>query len=157
MNIDQRLDRVESIEQIRSLKALYCELCDEGYDADGLCNLFTDDAVWDGGRLGRFEGRERLHRFFSNMPNVMSFAIHHVTNSAVELSDDGQTAEARWYLLQMATLNSENKAVWLTGRYIDQLVLQQGSWKFQHTSLVARFFSPYDQGWAEVPFLEVAV
>ena len=155
MDVGQRLERMESIEQIRNLKALYCDLCDEGYDADALCDLFTENGVWDGGRLGRFEGRERMHRFFTNMPNVMSFAIHHVTNSAIVLSDDGQSAEARWYLIQMATQKIENRAVWLAGRFVDQLVLQEGAWKFRHVALNARFYSPYDQGWAETPFLEV--
>ena len=155
MDTAQRLERVESIEQIRRLKALYCDYCDEGYDADGLCGLFTEDGVWDGGALGRFEGRERLRRFFENMPNVMSFAIHHVTNSSIVLDDDGQAAEGRWYLLQMATLARQNRAVWLTGRYVDRLVREEGSWKFRHVSLTARFFSPYDEGWAETPFLEV--
>ena len=155
MDISQRLERIESIEQIRNLKALYCDLCDEGYDADALCDLFTEDGVWDGGRLGRFEGRERMHRFFANMSNVMSFAIHHVTNPAIDLSNDGRSAEARWYLIQMATQKTENRAIWLAGRYVDQLTLQDGVWKFRHIALNARFYSPYDQGWAETPFLQV--
>ena len=156
MNEADRLTRVEHIEAIRALKARYCELCDDGYDADALCALFTEDGVWDGGRLGRFAGRDALHRFFTNMPNVMSFAIHHVTNSAVTLAEDGQSAQAHWYLLQMATLSATNEAVWLTGRYTDQLVLDSGQWKFQHTTLSARSFSPHATGWAEVPFMEVS-
>ena len=152
----RRLDRTETIEQIRALKAHYCDLCDEGYDADGLCALYTEDGVWDGGDLGHFDGRDALHRFFTNMPNVMSFAIHHVTNSAVTLAEDGESAEARWYLLQMATLKEGNRAVWLTGRYVDQLVKVDGAWKFKHTTLAARFFSPYEAGWAETPFLDVS-
>ena len=154
MDLESRLARTESIEQIRAMKARYCDLCDEGYDADALCDLFTEDGVWDGGKLGYFEGRKGLHDFFTDMPNIMSFAIHHVTNSAVELSEDGESAEARWYLIQMATLKDENKAVWLTGRYVDQLVLREGQWKFRHTSLVGRFYSPYDSGWAEQNFIE---
>ena len=59
MDTAQRLQRVESIEQIRRLKAVYCDYCDEGYDADGLCSLFTEDGVWDGGRLaGRWTSRD---------------------------------------------------------------------------------------------------
>ena len=153
MDLEQRLIRVESIEAIRTLKARYCDLCDEGYDADALCALFTEDAVWDGGKLGVYEGIEKIHEFFVDMPNVMSFAIHNVTNSAVELSLDGQSAVARWYLIQMATQKEQNLAVWLTGRYVDQLVLENGIWKFKHVSLTARFYSPYDQGWAERNFV----
>ena len=153
MDLEQRLIRVESIEAIRTLKARYCDLCDEGYDADALCALFTEDAVWDGGKLGFYEGIEKIHEFFVDMPNVMSFAIHNVTNSAVELSQDGQSAVARWYLIQMATQKEQNLAVWLTGRYVDQLVLENGIWKFKHVSLAARFYSPYDLGWAERNFV----
>jgi len=153
MDLEQRLIRVESIEAIRTLKARYCDLCDEGYDADALCALFTEDAVWDGGKLGVYEGIEKIHEFFVDMPNVMSFAIHNVTNSAVELSQDGQSAVARWYLIQMATQKEQNLAVWLTGRYVDQLVLENDIWKFKHVSLTARFYSPYDQGWAERNFV----
>tara|TARA_B100000427_G_scaffold208318_1_gene173489 strand:+ start:106 stop:579 length:474 start_codon:yes stop_codon:yes gene_type:complete len=153
MNLEQRLIRVESIEAIRTLKARYCDLCDEGYDADALCALFTEDAVWDGGKLGVYEGIDKIHEFFVDMPNVMSFAIHNVTNSAVELSQDGQSAVARWYLIQMATQKEKNLAVWLTGRYVDQLVLENDIWKFKHVSLTARFYSPYDQGWAERNFV----
>ena len=153
MDLEQRLMRVESIEQIRAMKAHYCDLCDDGYDADALGKLFTDDAVWDGGKLGYYEGIKNIHDFFVDMPNVMSFAIHNVTNSAVELSEDSQSAVARWYLIQMATQREQNKAVWLTGRYVDQLVLEDGVWKFKHVSLSARFYSPYDQGWAERNFV----
>ena len=153
MDLEQRLIRVESIEAIRTLKARYCDLCDEGYDADALCALFTEDAVWDGGKLGVYEGIEKIHEFFVDMPNIMSFAIHNVTNSAVELSQDGQSAVARWYLIQMATQKEQNLAVWLTGRYVDQLVLENDIWKFKHVSLTARFYSPYDQGWAERNFV----
>ena len=156
MDDNDRFTRIESIEAIRSLKATYCDLCDDGYDADRLCSLFTEDAIWDGGDLGCFAGHERLHRFFTNMPNVMSFAIHHVTNSAVELSTDGQSAEARWYLLQMATLKEQNRAVWLTGRYIDEVVKTSAGWRFKHVSLNARFFSPHDEGWAQTPFMDIS-
>ena len=48
MDLEERLARVESIERIRFLKARYCDLCDDGYDADALCELFTEDAIWDG-------------------------------------------------------------------------------------------------------------
>ena len=153
MDLAERITRIESIERIRLLKARYCDLCDDGYDADALCELFTKDAIWDGGKLGYYEGLDNIRQFFVDMPNVMSFAIHNVTNSAVDLSEDGQSAEARWYLIQMATQKDKNKAVWLTGRYVDHLVLDNLDWKFKHVALNARFYSPYDQGWAERNFV----
>jgi hypothetical protein len=62
--LEKRLQTLEDIETIKRLKARYCAMCDAGYDSDGLAGLFTEDAVWDGGSFGRFEGREaiRLNR-----------------------------------------------------------------------------------------------
>ncbi len=151
--MEDRLLRLEQIEQIRCLKTRYCLLCDTGYDADALAALFTATGSWDGGNLGHFEGRDSVHRFFSNMPNAMSFAVHHITNSAVELSEDGRSAKGVWYLLQAATLAAGEQAVWLSGLYEDDLVLDTDGWKFERIKITTRFFTPYDKGWAKVPIL----
>ncbi len=152
-DLEHRLRRVEALEEIRLLKARYCDLCDDGYPADELCELFTEDGVWDGGEMGVFEGKEAVHRFFSNMPKVMSMAIHHVTNSAVEVSDDSLTANGRWYLLQTATLAENNQAVWLAAKYDDQLVYRNNRWLFSRVELQSRFYTAYEVGWAKVPHL----
>ena len=153
MNVEDRLRKVEAAEEIRVLKADYCDLCDAGYPADDLCALFTDDGVWDGAEMGVFEGRDALHRFFTNMPNVMSFAIHHVTNSAVEVSDDARSARGRWYLLQTATVKASNEAVWLAARYDDEIVATEAGWRFRRVQLRSRFYTSYEAGWAKVPHL----
>lgn len=153
MDIDTRLKRLEAAEQIRILKADYCDLCDAGYPADALSNLFTADGVWDGGEMGVFEGRDAVHRFFTNMPKIMSFAVHHVTNSAVVVSDDATSARGRWYLLQTATLKESNEAVWLAAQYDDQLVYTDGGWAFRRVNLKSRFYTSHEAGWANVPHL----
>ncbi|MCY4563832.1 MAG: nuclear transport factor 2 family protein [Gammaproteobacteria bacterium] len=153
MNIESRLRRVEAAEQIRLLKARYCDLCDQGYPADELCSLFTEDGIWDGGEMGVFEGRDALHRFFSNMPDIMSFAIHHVTNSAVEVNDDATGARGHWYLLQTATVKKTNQAVWLAARYEDDLVCTDGNWAFRRVNLKSRFYTTHEAGWANLPHL----
>ena len=153
MDIEIRLRRVEAVEQIRSLKTRYCDLCDQGYPADELTELFTEDGAWDGREMGVFEGRDAIHKFFTNMPNVMSFAIHHVTNSSVEVSEDIKTATGRWYLLQTATLKASNEAVWLAARYHDQMVFKDDKWLFQRVNLISRFYASYEAGWARSPHL----
>ena len=153
MDIETRLRRVEAAEAIRLLKADYCDLCDTGYPADELTSLFTEDGVWDGAEMGVFEGREALHRFFSNMPRVMSFAIHHVTNSAVDVNEDATSARGRWYLLQTATLKETNEAVWLAARYEDELVYTDNRWVFRQVNLRSRFYTTHEAGWANLPHL----
>lgn len=153
MDIETRLRRIEAAEQVRSLKARYCDLCDQGYPADELTELFTANGTWDGREMGVFEGREAIHGFFTNMPNVMSFAIHHVTNASVEVSNDAGSATGRWYLLQTATLKQTNEAVWLAARYDDQLVFEEGRWLFQRINLRSQFYTSYEAGWARIPHL----
>lgn len=153
MNLEQRLRKVEAAEEIRILKADYCDLCDAGYPADELCALFTDDGVWDGAEMGVFEGHEALHRFFTNMPSVMSFAIHHVTNSAVQVSDDASSARGRWYLLQTATVKASDEAVWLAAHYDDEIVATDAGWRFRRVQLRSRFYTSYEAGWAKIPHL----
>jgi hypothetical protein len=44
MTLDLRVARLEAAEAIRNLKARYCELCDAGYRAEELAELFVEDA-----------------------------------------------------------------------------------------------------------------
>ncbi len=152
-SIESRLRRVEALEQIRLLKAQYCDLCDDGYPAEPLAKLFTADGVWDGGEMGIYEGREAVKGFFTDMPKVMSFAIHHVTNSAIEVSEDASSARGRWYLLQTATVKANNQAVWLAARYDDDIVCEDGHWRFRRVNLKTRFYTSHEAGWAEIPHL----
>ncbi len=153
MDLDTRLKRVEALEEIRLLKAKYCDLCDDGYPADKLVELFTSSGTWDGGEMGVYEGRDALHKFFTSMPSVMSFAIHHVMNSAIAVSDDAESACGRWYLLQTATLKHSNQAVWLAARYEDQLVRSNGRWLMDRVTLRTRFYTTHEAGWAATPHL----
>ena len=57
-NLEARIRRLEDIEALKQLKARYCDRCDDNYDADGIAQLFTEDAVWDGGQtFGVARGR----------------------------------------------------------------------------------------------------
>ena len=76
--LERRVQRLEDLEAIRDLKARYAAACDNGYDADTLAAMFTEDAVWDGATLGRHVGREAIRAFFQGSSSRISFARHHV-------------------------------------------------------------------------------
>ena len=59
-DVEQRLQMVEDVEAIKKLKYQYCAYCDDNYNADWIANLFTEDAIWEGGTFGRYEGREAI-------------------------------------------------------------------------------------------------
>ena len=82
MTLEERVDRLESVEAIRKLKAVYCMYCDAKYDPEGICSLFAEDGVWDGGvSFGRYEGHEQIRNFFKRISSDIVFAAHLVLKS----------------------------------------------------------------------------
>ena len=152
--LEARIRRLEDIEALKQLKARYAAYCDDAYDADRLAPLFTEDAVWDGGTMGRYEGREAIHAFFSSADQLVPFAIHHVTNPILEI--DGDRATGRWYLWQPCTLAQGNQGLWMAGRYDDVYRREGELWRFQHVTVELRMLSPYEAGWARTPMIEVS-
>ncbi len=146
-----RVRRLDDIEQIKQLKARYCAYCDDNYDAEGIASLFTEDGVWDGGALGKGEGRAGIVKFFQRASSAFTFAIHNVMNPIIEV--DGDNATGRWYLMQPLTRRSgdSESAMWLAGRYEDDYVRVDGEWKFQSLRFFTRMLTPYDEGWAKKP------
>ena len=155
MNLEElarRIQVLEDIEAIKKLKARYTGFCDNGYDADGISSLFTEDAVWDGGVFGRAEGRAAIRKFFQGASALMPFALHYVMNPVIEVEDDN--AKGTWYLFQTCTFAENQQAVWGAARYQEEYVKLNGEWKFKNLKVVSSFWTPFDQGWAKKQFIQ---
>lgn len=106
--LEERLARLEAIEEIRQLKARYCLHCDRGYDGEALAALFTVDAVWDAGaHRGVFRGRRAIRDFFATISSAIPYAAHLVTNPLIEV--EGDAARGNWRML-MPCMLSEGEA-----------------------------------------------
>jgi len=151
--LEDRIRRLEDIEALKQLKARYAAYCDDDYDASTLAPLFTEDAVWDGGPMGRFEGREAIRSFFASANQAATFAIHHVTNPILEV--DGDRATGRWYLWQPCTFAEGNQGLWMAGCYNDVYRREGGHWLFEQVTITLRMLSPYEAGWANTRMIEV--
>ncbi|HTY56039.1 MAG TPA: nuclear transport factor 2 family protein [Candidatus Binataceae bacterium] len=145
-DLEERIQRIEDIEAIRKLKARYCAFCDNGYDAHGLAALFTEDAVWDGGAFGYFEGRKAIHDFFAGISKRLSFAMHYVMNPLIDV--EGDHATGRWYLFEPCTFDG-SEPVWGAAYYDDRYIKVGGVWKFQSVKITSSFWTPYEQGWVK--------
>lgn len=151
--LEARIRTLEDIEAIRNLKARYARYCDDDYDADALAPLFTEDAVWDGGMLGRCEGREAIRTFFGGTARVMPYAIHHVTNPEIEVA--GDEATGKWLLWQPCIHAEGNQALWMAGGYADRYRRENGEWRFAEVLISLKMLSPYEAGWAQARLVEV--
>ena len=112
--LEKRVRAVEDVEAIRNLKARYGAYCDDNYDADKIAELFVEDAVWQSGPLGRYEGREAIREFFRGASKIFTFAVHYYLNAQIEVR--GDSAQAKWYSFMPCTVADGNKAIWRSGK-----------------------------------------
>ncbi len=145
--LENRLRPLEAAESIRNLKSRYAALCDDNYNPDGIAALFTEDAVWESKGLGRYEGRKAIRDFFKQASGIFTFAIHYSLNG--EITVDGNTAHAQWYLLMPCTLGSDNQAMWRAGIDQEKYVCMDGTWMFKAKTSAPLFNTPFDVGWAK--------
>jgi hypothetical protein len=143
-----RVARLEDIEQIRRLKHRYCSLCDQGYKAEEIAAIFTPDGVWEASEpYGRIVGRDAMVRFFRSMPSSVSFSVHSVCNSIIDV--DGDVAHGSWRSVIPATFTIDGRAVphWLFSSYDDTLRKVDGHWLFTHMRSVIQKVSEHRLGW----------
>ena len=115
---------LEDKDQIRDLFSRYCVYVDSG-QAEAYVGLFTEDAIVDLGRIGRFEGRPALLELQKRKGGKTGPMRHFITNSLITV--EGDTAHATSYVLVVNTAGEAPVAV-MAGHYFDQLVRQEGRW-----------------------------
>jgi uncharacterized protein (TIGR02246 family) len=127
-SLEERIARLEAIEDIRHLKYLYCFHCDNSYDAEQIAELFTEDAVWIGGGRGTYAGRPAIREFFRQPPKDYPYAAHLVTNPMITV--DGDRATGLWHLLEPCNVNLDGNVVGriLSSRYEDVYRRVDGRW-----------------------------
>ena len=158
--LERRLRAVEDAEAIRTLKARYAELVDARYTRSGpkpaaeiepiatkLAQLFSEDAVWDGGaRLGVCTGREAIRTRF--LEPTLDFSWHFFLKPRIEV--DGDCARGTWDILSPCTTR-EGRAMWMVGVEEDEYVRRDGTWLHSSMRLEVVFMAPYERGWAKRP------
>lgn len=153
-SLETRIKKLEDIQAIKDLKHRYCAACDDNYNPDEIAPLFTENAVWDGGAMGRVEGRDAIHAYFSVAPQSVPFAVHQVSNPIIEI--DGDTATGSWYLWQPMHFAPTSQALWLAARYRDQYRREEdGVWRIEHLHLTIRMLTPFDEGWVKTQIMEL--
>ena len=148
--LEKRVRALEDADAIRNLKARYAAYCDDNYNPDKIASLFVEEAVWESGSLGRFEGREAIREFFRGASKIFTFAIHYGLNPHIEVN--GDTARARWYLFMPCTMGQGNQAMWRAGIDDEEYVRVNGEWMFKSKTSTGIFSTPFDQGWAQTRF-----
>ena len=152
MNDDlvRRVDRLESIEAIRTLKHRYMTYCDLGYPPDKLSPLFTEDAVWASKDFGHHAGRAAIEAFFAGVSSQIVFAAHLAMNGIVEV--DGDRGTGNWRILMPCTImdGGQRTSRWLLGDYVEEYVRRNDVWLFKKMDYVMNYNVAFDQPWSDV-------
>ena len=150
--LEQEVQRLKDIEEIRLLKTRYAELCDDHYNPDGLAALFTEDAVWDGSPMGRFVGREQIREFYAGVSARIPFALHMTMCHRIEIAPSGSEASGHWYTWTPAILHG--RAVFMASNHSDEYKKAGGKWLIHRVKSTIHFITPYESGWVKEPFLK---
>lgn len=151
--LEARLQRLEDIEEIKRLIAIYAKGADRQNDPDILRVMYAEDAVWEAEGMMRLEGREHLlaelHRFGKAR---IPWSLHFNTQPFIEVAEDGRTATMIWYVWETANVVSDGgdqSEPWVAGGwYESDLVKTKDGWKFKHIRLFLKLFGRRDAaGW----------
>jgi hypothetical protein len=145
-SLEQRVDRLEDVLAIQTLKYQYAAYCDTGYDLDGLCSIFVPDGRWVADRYGDYVGHAQIRDFFTQMAKMVADVLHYVTSPRIEVAEDGQSASGRFYLLCLCKQRRRDDPavtdpVIIVGTYDDTFVKRDGRWLFRELRVDVRFSS----------------
>lgn len=147
-DLNAAIQLLADIEAIKQLKHRYCHACDDNYNPATLAPLFAENAVWDGGPLGRAQGRQGIKEFFAAASGLVSFALHGASLPVIEVK--GDRATGIWALWQPMVMTQGDQAMWLIAKYADKYIKVSGQWLFEEVIVTPRAFSPYESGFGRM-------
>jgi ketosteroid isomerase-like protein len=122
---------LEEKDAIHETIAEYCFHFDGG-EFDKWIDLFTDDGVFDAGRMGVQKGKDALRAFLKNirLTNGSPMMKHCVMNEIIKVN--GNEATAKSYIVVVRAKGEGALVNGIAGRYEDQLVKQGDRWLFKN-------------------------
>ena len=135
--LEARITRLEDIEAIKKLKAIYCDICDDMHNPDRIGALFAADGIWESPDFGKAVGPQAVRELFQNFQKMFSFSQHNIMNPIIDIN--GNRATAQWYIMgPWDQTEGDGRKTWMTLRYNDDYVKINGEWKYQHLRVVLR-------------------
>jgi uncharacterized protein (TIGR02246 family) len=137
---EDRIARLEDIEEIRRLTIRYAYGADRRNDPKVMRELFAEDAVWESDGFGVFRGRAQILTGLSEIARTrVSRTLHYMIAPLVDVRSDRRSARASWRLWELAHLRegtgSKFDQVMAGGDYTCRLVRTDGRWRLQHVRL----------------------
>ncbi len=131
-SLEQRLQKLEDIEEIRSVMIAYGKALDKR-DFAAYGALFAKEGSWKGG-MGGATGPENIAKMveagFAKMdPKMYTDSNHVMTSMDIHVDGDTATAWSRW--LWVIPGDDDRPLVQRGGFYEDIFIREDGHWKFK--------------------------
>lgn len=133
MSLEQRISRLEALEDIRQLKHRYFNACDMK-EVEVIRQCFAPGEVLiDFGPLGRFNDRDSFVALYQELAcHERMIDLHHGSNPEIELHGDSE-ASARWALYYFNQDGETGATRQLGGQYQDRYCRIDGHWLMVET------------------------
>lgn len=155
---EERISRIWDIEEIRALMSRRSY-----YFTRGLRDLELDE-LWVaepenraeasfGSNWGFYKGLDSIRRWYSGAFPAGSFCSRCVNTPYIILSDDGQSARARWYMSGQDTIpqGTSFNAWWYVWTLGADFIREKGRWKLLHLVEAQDFYCPVGENFDDQP------
>jgi hypothetical protein len=148
MDLAREILRLKHVEAIRTLIAKYGVAADAFSPPAMMRPLFARSASWHCEALGaRYVGLEEVTAGLAKIrESEVRWTMHFNVAPLIELSEDGTSGVATWYLWELARTSmagsSERQNTWIAGSYRADVILEEDAWRFGRMDLSLRLVAP---------------
>jgi hypothetical protein len=146
---EEQVQRVMDYNEIENLQGAYGYYAEKSLWSD-IVRLFTDDGVLEIDDM-QHTGRRRILEFLKASgpegPVKGSLDSQLQLQPVIHVAAGGRTARMRSRLLQL-TRDAQGRPMWGSGIYENELVKENGVWKFKRLHLYRTYKVDYKGGWA---------
>jgi hypothetical protein len=135
LELERKIQELQDIEAIKKLKAMYWNSVD-AQRWDVLPGCFAEDIIFESPFFGRMEGKDYITKVLKRaMRNVKT--LHQGHNPEIEITGS-VSAKGRW-VLNDCVQTTDNQLSRGYGRYEDDYIRENGTWKIKKSILTYVF------------------
>lgn len=147
-----KIERINDYDQIENLESAYSYYLDKDL-WDQLSDLFAKDGTLELAQRGVYVGQDHIRAFLPAFggpegPKPNRLGNHLNLQPVIHVAPDGKTAKVRIRLLQMMG-QAGRSAGWGGGIYENEMVKEDGVWKFKVDHVYNTYNVAYDAGWSK--------
>jgi hypothetical protein len=154
--VEHKVDAAIAVDAVENLNSSYGYYLDESA-WDQMADTFSvSSGAKEISGAGVYIGQDRIRKVLNlrgprGGRGATSFTIHQLTQPVIHISEDGQSAKARFRLFQGGGAANGSSGSWIGGIYENTAVKENGEWKFGIQDLHHIFSASYRNGWGKMP------